>query len=152
MKQLVLSVMLLVAIIVLPGQGQAFTGENWEKIYAADSSGNATYGDIDDLVDAINNGFDVKVLQKSSAWTHAFKTPFVAKNTTTYGDVVYARTQLYVPICYDSYGYPDLCEYQVKSIVLRSDGVLEVLAYDPRDYSIISHTSTTSVLEWYISR
>ncbi len=122
---------------------------NWEFVYENDKNGNVVSGDINNLINAINQGADVKMLGYSiTAGVYTVLSNVVGVTPT---NIVYVKHITY-PSSADSNGIPYLIEDRKQVQLFRSDGKREILQYNLTGDTITRHNTITHAMKWYVNK
>ena len=121
---------------------------SWNLIYAVGSSGNVTFGDLNDLIDSIDVGYDVKILSQSDG--SSSRTSYIPDRLSIYNGNVYAQQTKTVSLSFSQGGgqYISSDAYYWFTVV-GSDGTIDIQRYYI-DGTYKSETQSTINLQFYV--
>ncbi|NEP35887.1 hypothetical protein [Moorena sp. SIO3B2] len=130
------------------GDGSKLTNLNrWSLAYAHDANGNRTAGNINDLINAVQNGYQVRVLMDSGdvQYITYAENIWVKKN-----GIVYVQNTSHVSATSDG----DVVKFQDDSywwmIIVSTKGDRDMIRWNVGEHTPRGHNNDTIAMKWFV--
>jgi hypothetical protein len=142
-----LDVVGIVKATAFEGDGSMLTGINkWSLAYAHDQDGNTTVGDINTLIDAVQNGYRVRVLMIDG--DNQYITD--AEGVHIKNSIVYAQNSSHVSIIFEG----DVLKFQDDSyywmVVVSTRGDRDMIRWNVGEHIPRGHSQDKVAMKWFI--
>lgn len=131
------------------GDGSMLTGiSKWSLAYAHDQNGNPTFGDINTLINAVQNGHRVRVLIDRSDSQYAFD----AESLWIRNGIVYAQNTSSVSVTFEG----DVLKFQDDSyhymFIASTKGDHDAIRWSVGEHTPRGHNLAKEKMKWFIDK
>ncbi|NEQ83514.1 MAG: hypothetical protein F6K26_25935 [Moorea sp. SIO2I5] len=129
------------------GDGSKLTNLNrWSLAYAHDANGNRTAGDINDLINAVQNGSQVRVLMVHGNEQYIT----YAENITIKNEIVYVQNNSHVSIIFEG----DVLKFQDDSywwmVIVSTKGDRDKIRWNVGEHTPRGHDNDKVAMKWFV--
>ena len=129
------------------GDGSQLTNINrWSLAYANNTNGDQTAGNLNDLINAVQNGSQIRILMDLGGQQYVT----YAENITINNDIVYVQNNSHVSVEYDG----DVLRFQDHSywwmMIVSTKGDLDVIRWNVGEHTPRGHTNDKVAVKWFI--
>ena len=129
------------------GDGSKLTNLNrWSLAYAHDANGNRTAGDINDLINAVENGSQVRVLMDRNHQQYVT----YGESTWIKNGVVYVQNISHVSVTFDG----DVLKFQDDSywwmMIVSTKGDRDMIRWNVGEHTPRGHDNDKVAVKWFV--